>query len=104
MTTELRGSRQIRLWTSVWKPDLPEPTLGNLVKGANSMTDSTFAQRRITSATAIGMNALRPILHFQVSMLRMWADGIERFACNYEKGLEETATIVKEQSDKQSAA
>ena len=61
-------------------------------------------QSRITAATAIGMNALKPIMHFQVSMLRMWADSIERFAGNYEKGLEETATIVEEQSDKQRAA
>ena len=61
-------------------------------------------QGRITAATAIGMNALKPIMHFQVSMLRMWADSIERFAGNYEKGLEETASIVEEQSDKQRAA
>ena len=61
-------------------------------------------QRRITSATAIGINALKPIMHFQVSMLRMWADSIERFAGNYEKGLEETATSVGEQSDKERAA
>ena len=69
------------------------------------MTDDiSNAQRRIISATAIGMDALKPIMHLQVSMLRMWADGIERFAGNYEKGLEETATAVKEQSDKKSAA
>jgi hypothetical protein len=37
-------------------------------------------------------------------MLRMWADGIERFAANYEKGLEETATTVEERSDKERAA
>jgi hypothetical protein len=37
-------------------------------------------------------------------MLRMWADSIERFASNYKKGLEETATAVKEQSDKERAA
>jgi hypothetical protein len=61
-------------------------------------------QRRITAATAIGMNALKPIMHFQVSMLRMWANSIERFAGNYEKGLEETATAVEEQSDKERAA
>ncbi|WP_028169213.1 hypothetical protein [Bradyrhizobium elkanii] len=61
-------------------------------------------RRRITAATAIGMNALKPIMHFQVSMLRMWADSIERFAGNYEKGLEETATIVEEQLDKERAA
>ena len=69
-------------------------------------TTNRFArdsQRRIIGATAIGMNAL-PIMHFQVSMLRMWADSIERFAGNYEKGLEETATTVKEQLDKERAA
>jgi hypothetical protein len=59
-------------------------------------------QRRVTAATAIGMNALKPVMHFQVSMLRMWTDSIERFAGNYEKGLEETATI-EEQSDKERA-
>ncbi|MCA6113198.1 hypothetical protein [Bradyrhizobium cenepequi] len=61
-------------------------------------------QRRITAATAIGMNVLKPIMHFQISMLRMWADSIERFAGNYEKGLDETATTVEEQSDKERAA
>jgi hypothetical protein len=58
----------------------------------------------ITAATSIGMNALKPIAHFQISMLRMWADSIERFAGNYEKGLEETATTVAQQSDRQRAA
>jgi hypothetical protein len=62
------------------------------------------SQRRITAVTAIGLNALKPIMHFQVSMLRMWADSIERFAGNYEKGLEETTATVKEQSDKERAA
>jgi hypothetical protein len=28
-------------------------------------------QSRITAATAIGLNALKPIMHFQASMLRM---------------------------------
>ena len=50
------------------------------------------------------MNALKPIMRFQVSMLRMWADSIERFAGNYEKGLDETATALEEQSDKERAA
>ena len=76
------------------------------------MADKTFnanrfahdQQGRIAAATAIGMNALKPIMHLQVSMLRMWADSIERFAGNYKKGVEETATAVKEQSDKEHAA
>lgn len=61
-------------------------------------------QRGTTAVTAIGMNALKPIMDFQVSMLRMWADNVERFAGNYEKGLEETAAIVEEHSDKERAA
>lgn len=73
----------------------------------NSSNADRFAhdgQRRIAAATAIGMNALKPVIHFQVSMLRMWADSIERFAGNYEKRLEEIATTVEERSDKERAA
>ena len=61
-------------------------------------------QRRIAAATAIGMNALKPMMHFQVSMLRMWADSIERLEASYEKRLEETATTREELSDKDRAA
>jgi hypothetical protein len=73
-------------------------------KTSNANRFARDQQTRITAVTAIGMNALKPILHFQVSMLRMWADSIERFAGNYEKGLEESATAVEEQSDKERAA
>ena len=72
------------------------------ITNANGMTRDP--QRSITAATAIGMNALKPIMHVQVSMLRMWADSVERFAGNYEKGFEETATKVEEQSSKERAA
>ncbi|MCK1721423.1 hypothetical protein [Bradyrhizobium sp. 141] len=61
-------------------------------------------ERRIAAATAIGMNALKPMMHFQISMLRMWADSIERLAGNYEKRLEETATAAEDRSDKERAA
>ena len=71
---------------------------------SNSDRLARDAQRHTTAATAIGMIALEPIMHLQVSILRMWADSIERFAGNYEKGFEETATAVKEQSDKDRAA
>lgn len=74
------------------------------------MTDKTtnadrFAsdpQRGITAATAIGMNALRPIMKFQISMLRMWADSIERFARNSDKGLQEAAASGDQQPDERS--
>jgi len=59
------------------------------------------ARRPATAATAIGINSLKPIVHFQISMLRMWAVSIERLARDYDKGLKETA---EEQSDKERAA
>jgi|GEM_PF-5740038 len=71
---------------------------------ANANGSVRDPQRRVAAAIAIGMNALNPIIHFQVSLLRMWADSIERFAGNYEKGLEETAIGTTEQSDKERAA
>jgi hypothetical protein len=52
-------------------------------KTSNTDRFTRDPQRRIPSATAIGINALKPIMHFQVSMLRIWADSIERFAGNY---------------------
>ena len=73
-------------------------------KTANANRFARDPEKRIAATTAIGMNALKPIMHFQVSMLRMWADSIERFAGNYQKGVEETATTVEEQSDKERAA
>ena len=72
------------------------------ISNANRIAADT--QRRTTATTAIGMNAFKPIMHFQVSMLRMWADSIERFAGNYQQGFEETVTIVEEQSNKDRAA
>jgi hypothetical protein len=71
------------------------------------MADKTFSanpQRSVAAATTIGMNVLKPMMHFQASMLRMWADSIEKFAGNYEKGLQEAATAVEEQTDKDHAA
>ena len=73
-------------------------------KTANVNRFARDSQSRLSAVTAIGMSALKPIMHFQISMLRMWADSIERVANNYEKGMEETATAVKEESDKDRAA
>jgi hypothetical protein len=60
-------------------------------KIANESHFSGGPQGRSTTATASGINALNPIALFQVSMLRMWAHSIERFATNYEKALNETS-------------
>jgi hypothetical protein len=68
-------------------------------KSSNSDRLARDTQRRTTAATAIGMNALKPIMQVQVAMLRIWADSIERFAGNYEKGFEANATAAEEQSE-----
>jgi hypothetical protein len=52
-------------------------------------------QRRIAAATAIGLNAVRPMMQFQVSLLRLWANNIEMLARNCEKELE-TSTFEAE--------
>lgn len=73
-------------------------------KSANTEHLARGQKSRIPAATAIGMSALKPILHFQVSMLRIWADNLERLAGKYEQAVDETATIVAEQSEKERAA
>jgi hypothetical protein len=55
------------------------------------------SHKRLAALTTFGLDAFKPIMSLQVSMLRMWADSIERFAGNYEKGVEETVATVKEQ-------
>ncbi len=62
------------------------------------------SHRQVPGATSIGLTVFKPIMHFQVSLLRMWAHNVERFAANYEKGFEETATAVERPLDTQRAA
>jgi len=50
--------------------------------------------------TAFGVTALKPIVLFQVSWLRIWAASLERLAGNYEKALEETANALKAQPER----
>ena len=73
-------------------------------KTDNANRSARDKQIPITAVTAIGIDALKPIARLQVSMLRMWAGSIERFAGNYENGMEETAAAVEKQSDKERAA
>jgi hypothetical protein len=53
---------------------------------------------RIAAATAVGLNAVKPMIQFQASMARLWADNIEAFARNCEKGLETFSSVIEEQS------
>jgi len=61
-------------------------------------------QSRITSSTAIGFNALQPMLRLQVSMLRLWANNIEALAQNYEKGVDTFSSALEHERQRQRAA
>ena len=67
-------------------------------ENANANQPAHDGQTSIKAATASGVKALQPIALFQVSMLRMWAHSIERFARNYEKALDETRREASERA------
>ncbi|WP_407179584.1 hypothetical protein [Bradyrhizobium sp. STM 3562] len=61
-------------------------------------------ESRIAASTAIGLNAVKPMIQFQVSLLRLWADNIEALAENYEKGLDTFSSAVEDRWQQQRAA
>ena len=60
-------------------------------------------QRRIAAATAIGFNAIKPMLQFQVSLFRLWADNIEMLARNCEKEFKTQHEEVEQQRQDRAA-
>jgi len=54
-------------------------------------------ENRIAAVGAVGLNAVRPLMQYQISILRLWADHVEMFVRNYEKGLESFSAAVEEQ-------
>ena len=81
-------------------------------EGSESMAEQIFdtsrlakdQQSQIAASTAIGLNALKPMIHLQVSLLRLWADNIETLAQDYEKGVDAFSSAVERQSQQQRAA
>jgi hypothetical protein len=61
-------------------------------------------QSRIAASAVIVLNALKPMMQFQVSLLRLWADNIEALAKNSEKGLVKSSPAAEQQSEHQRAA
>jgi hypothetical protein len=53
---------------------------------------------RIAAATAIGLNAAKPLFQYQTSMLRLLADNFELIARNYEQGIEAFTSVVEQQN------
>jgi hypothetical protein len=54
-------------------------------------------ENRISAAAAVGLNAVKPIIQFQASMARLWADNVEMFARNCERSLETFSSATEEQ-------
>ena len=76
------------------------------------MADQTFDARRIAreqegrfaAASAIGFNALKPLMQFQASLLRLWANNAELMARNYEERLEDFGSAAEERAQQRKAA
>ena len=61
-------------------------------------------QSRIAASAAIGFNAIKPMMQFQVSLLRLWADNIEALAKDYERWLVKSTLAAEHQWQQQRAA
>jgi hypothetical protein len=55
-------------------------------------------QSRIANAIVLGLNAGRPFLQYQPSMLRLMADYFELMAHNYERGIEVFTGAAEQQT------
>jgi hypothetical protein len=55
-------------------------------------------ESRIAATASVGLNAAKPFVQFQTSILRLWADNFELAARNYEKGLEAFSTVIEQQN------
>jgi len=54
-------------------------------------------ETRIVAAACIGLNAAKPLVEYQSSLLRLWADNVEVAARNYENGFETVRTLMQRQ-------
>jgi hypothetical protein len=90
----------IRL-TSLWSGGMGNNKSGRKIKMADQSLDARRIARdqesRIASASAYCMNATKPVIQCQASMLRLWADNFEMFVRNYEKGVETFCSTIEEQ-------
>jgi hypothetical protein len=56
-------------------------------------------ESRLAAAAVVGLNATKPLLQYQTSMLRLWADNCELIARNYEKSLEAFADAIEQRRE-----
>jgi hypothetical protein len=56
-------------------------------------------ESRLAAAAVVGLNATKPLLQYQTSMLRLWADNCELIARNYEKSLKAFAAAIEQRRE-----
>ncbi len=52
---------------------------------------------RMAASASIGFNAVKPFIQFQISMMRVFAENIDRVARNYEKSFETVSNVITQQ-------
>jgi hypothetical protein len=57
----------------------------------------------MAAATIVGLNTIKPVVQFQASLLRLWADNAELCARNHEKGLETFSSELEQQQHQRAA-
>ena len=53
-------------------------------------------EARIASTSMIGFNAIKPLVAFQTSLLRVFSENCEIMALNYEKNVESVGTFIEQ--------
>ncbi len=52
---------------------------------------------RMAASVSIGLNAVKPFVQFQTSMMRVFAENIEQAARNYERNFEAFSSTIAQQ-------
>ena len=52
---------------------------------------------RMAASASIGLNAVKPFIQFQTSMMRVFAENFEQAARNYERSFEAVSNIIAQQ-------
>jgi hypothetical protein len=77
-------------WNKSWRVVLP---LSDQKKGEQPMED--VREKGFAVATNFWLNAGSRMLQQQASLLRLWADAIDKYAQNYEQGTEKLRSSVE---------
>jgi hypothetical protein len=53
---------------------------------------------RMAASASIGFNAVKPLIQFQILMMRVFAENIIQVARNYEKSFENVSNVINQQT------